>query len=124
MDQVYPLNYPASEMADELQEVGFQPGTIVVSSQALGGNLRLRFPESTVLVPRVVEDVPTERRPVFVVWEPSQGEPDIPTFLSEFVFSKFGVSAATVTPKFVTGQYLYAKPKQVTLAFVQLSPPA
>jgi 4-amino-4-deoxy-L-arabinose transferase-like glycosyltransferase len=122
-DQVFSLNYPAPKMADELRTAGFQQGTIVVSGQALGGNLKLQFPDSTVLVPRVVEEAPSISHPIFLVWEPSQGEPDIPEFLAAFVSRKFGTDAAEITPHFVTVPYLYAKSKQVTLAYVELPPP-
>ncbi len=118
-DEVLPLNYPGPDIADNLREMGFSEGTIVAENQVVGGNMRLSFPTSQVVVPFKMEDIRPDDRPIIVVWEPVRGEV-IPKFLAEFVSSNFNVDPSSIDHGLTSAPYLYVRQKRATLMYAQL----
>jgi len=47
------MNIPYSAMAAELRKAGFEKGTIFAPKMLLGGNLKMQFMESRVIVSEV-----------------------------------------------------------------------
>ncbi len=118
-DRVLPLNYPTPDIADSLRKAGFSEGTIVAEHQVLGGNMRLSFPTSQVIVPFKMESIRPDDRPTIVVWEPVRGAA-IPEFLAEFVSSNFSVDPSNAESGLARAPYLYVRQKQATLMYAQL----
>lgn len=121
-DKVLPLNYPTPDIADRLRKAGFSEGTIVAEHQVLGGNMRLSFPTSQVIVPFKMENIRPDDRSIIVVWDQVQGEA-IPEFLAGFVSSKFSVDPSGVEPGLASAPCLYARQKEATLMYAQLREP-
>ena len=71
------LNYPFDAIAEEVRKHGFDKGIIVAATGLMGGNMRLQFPDSLVLVPR---RMPVEIReevlgkPGLAIWDASQAD--------------------------------------------------
>lgn len=63
------MNYPYDSLAKELRKGGFSSGTIVADSYQLGGNLRLRFPESRIVVPAQGSVATADTGPFLLVWD-------------------------------------------------------
>lgn len=82
--------WPLARYADTFRQAGFVGGTIAASGAALGGNLRLVFPDARVVTP----DAPALRfgPPVsgecLVVWE---GKGNVPQRLRNYVETTYGV---------------------------------
>jgi 4-amino-4-deoxy-L-arabinose transferase-like glycosyltransferase len=119
VERLLPLNYPGPQISEKLREAGFSEGTVVAQHQVLGGNMRLSFPTSQVVVPFRFEDLRPDDRPIIVVWDPVEGEA-IPAFLAEFVSRNFGVDPSSLEPASASAPYLYARQKKATLMYAQL----
>ncbi len=80
------LHLPVAGVATGLRAAGFATGTLITEDAALGGALRLHFPEARVLTPAFPTLAVPESRPgvTAVLWRP-RGGTDPPVGLREFV---------------------------------------
>lgn len=66
------LNYPFDAIAEEVRKHGFDQGVIVAENGILAGNLRLKFPDSLLIIPgRMPIDVEDEisGKSVLAIWD-------------------------------------------------------
>jgi hypothetical protein len=70
-----PLNEPYEALAEKIRTTGFKKGSILASYNLLGGNLRLQFPNSTVLTPEYPKFVLPKSGPYLLVWEAGAKQP-------------------------------------------------
>jgi 4-amino-4-deoxy-L-arabinose transferase-like glycosyltransferase len=66
------LNAPFDRLSEDLRAAGFEGGNIAAGNRWVGGNLRLRFPESRVFVPELPGPVPRAGAPWLLVWDASR----------------------------------------------------
>jgi lipopolysaccharide core galacturonosyltransferase RgtB len=81
------LHAPFEEVARQLREAGFRKGTIVAETTFIGGNLRLVFPTSRVVTPKVRSAMrvdPQAAGQCLVVWD-GDDRPPLPPPLSPFL---------------------------------------
>jgi hypothetical protein len=81
--------WPLSRYADTFRQAGFLGGTIAAPDAALGGNLRLVFPEARVVTPDAPAGAfgPPLPGECLVVWE---GDGNLPEGLGRYVETTYG----------------------------------
>jgi hypothetical protein len=81
--------WPLARYADTFRQAGFLGGTIAAPDAALGGNLRLVFPDARVVTPEApaLRFGPPVSGECLVVWE---GESGVPQGLRNYVESTYG----------------------------------
>lgn len=75
------LNIPYRALAAELRGAGFQQGSLIADSAFLGGNLKMQFQSSRVIVPDIPFDEPLPKGPRLMVWSANSGQDAPPGFL-------------------------------------------
>ena len=124
MDRFCRLNYPMTEVAGDLAELGFTKGLIVSDDRFLAGNLSLSYPDSTAIIPGYrFESQAGPISQLALVWNRARNE-EIPETLSTFLRSRFLLDPATVTVHHITRPYLYADHSKVELAGAIITLPA
>jgi 4-amino-4-deoxy-L-arabinose transferase-like glycosyltransferase len=90
-DKVPVENKPYGAFADQIRATfGFEAGTIIAADYATGGNLALRFPEASALIPEYGRlDVPTPW-PVLLAWTGDGDTP--PAAMADTFEARFGYS--------------------------------
>ena len=86
-------NYPSKRLAEELRTAGFSDGLIITEPHVLAGNLRLQFPHSVVVAPRMAGVASGELEPgtpVALVWD-KQRSPQLPQSIRDYSEVEFGV---------------------------------
>jgi len=63
------MNYPYDQLAGQLRSAGFRGGIIVAENHQLGGNLKLRFPESRVVVAGFGPLPAANDQQLLIVWD-------------------------------------------------------
>jgi hypothetical protein len=81
--------WPLARYADTFRQAGFLDGTIAASDAALGGNLRLVFPDARVVTPdaQALRFGPPVSGECLVVWE---GDGNVPQRLRAYVEGTYG----------------------------------
>jgi hypothetical protein len=87
------LHLPIADLAAGIRAAGFRQGIIIAGDNPLGGNLRLHFPDTLVLTPRLADVAPAAapRAPgqCLVAWRPrDDGAP--PPWLLDLASERFG----------------------------------
>lgn len=77
------LNLPYAALAGKMRDASIQPKVIIADSRLTGGNLRLHFPNATVVVPEIRKPVPT-REKLLVIWDAARRE-ETPSALMQLV---------------------------------------
>ncbi len=80
------MNYPYDQLAGLLRSAGFRSGIIVSENHQLGGNLKLRFPDSRVVVPGFEPLPAAVDQQLLIVWD-AAGSVGVPRSLSPVVAS-------------------------------------
>jgi hypothetical protein len=80
------MNYPYDQLAGQLRSAGFRDGIIVAENHQLGGNLKLRFPGSRVVVAGFGPLPAAVDRQLLIVWD-AAGSEGVPPLLSPLVAS-------------------------------------
>ncbi|HEX5219109.1 MAG TPA: glycosyltransferase family 39 protein [Verrucomicrobiae bacterium] len=112
------LNTPYREFAAHLRSAGFTRGLIIAEGHQLGGNMRLQFPESTIVAAQNIR-VPmpsTNYLPTLMVWQPI-GKLQIPRALRQFSEAEFEVDLNHAQVQEISAPALYARDKIETLHF-------
>jgi len=96
LHRAHNLNVPYPGIAGELREGGFQKGTIIASSMLLGGNLKMQFKDSRVIVREVPPYAPLADGPKLVVWNANQ-EDRLPGRFLKFALDLCGTTREEAT---------------------------
>jgi 4-amino-4-deoxy-L-arabinose transferase-like glycosyltransferase len=113
------MNAPYDLLAVDLRKSGFIGGVIAAESDLVGGNLKLRFPESRVVVPGF-EKVPASNTvPVLLVWD-ATGREGVPERLSSLVASLS--LEGRVEVRYTEAPALYMPERKVRLGFILVLP--
>ena len=113
------MNDPYDLFAGELRKAGFTGGVIFAESNFVGGNLKLRFPESEVIVPGFHMLRFPRAVPRLLVWE-ATGKEDVPERLAPIAGSFPAACAGEV--RYLEAPVLYLPERKVRLGFVIVSP--
>ncbi len=116
------MNYPFTEITRKLKADGFASGLIISNNRFLAGNLVLRFPDSTALIPnyRFEEQENTQKhKQALVVWRADRYK-EIPEPLSKFIKNTYNVDIQSYPAEYITTGYKYGRGETVTMAAVQL----
>ena len=84
LKRAHNLNIPYSALAAELRKAGFEKGTIFAPKMLLGGNLKIQFKESRVVVSEVPYDLPLPGGAKLIVWNadlPDEKSKELTDFL-------------------------------------------
>jgi 4-amino-4-deoxy-L-arabinose transferase-like glycosyltransferase len=113
------MNIPYDLFAGELRKSGFTGGVIVAESNLLGGNLKLRFPESEVVVPLLEKPRFPGTVPLLLVWD-ATGKEGAPERLAAIAESLSAASAREV--RYKEAPALYMPERKERLGFIILFP--
>ncbi|MFO1497611.1 MAG: glycosyltransferase family 39 protein [Verrucomicrobiota bacterium] len=114
------LNAPYTLLAKALKERVGEPPQILTSTRWVAGNLRFRFPSSTVVAPEFHALPWTPRDRALVVWDATKAAaPPLP--LVNLVSNRYGLSLDQLPPSFVDAGSLYTPAKRMKLGYVTLS---
>jgi len=114
------MNFPYDLLAIKLRSSGFSRGVIVTDSNLLGGNLRLRFPESSVTV--TTGPIPftlTAGVPLLIVWD-ATGSSKVPGQLFSVAGSSVSFDEGKI--RYVEAPSLYFPRAKVHLGFILIQP--
>lgn len=118
------LPYPA--LAEQIRAAGFRQGTILaaVDTVDIAGNLKARFPDSTVASTKYAFYLPPPRAAAggqcLLVWEARARAP-LPAALAEFARARFGVTPpADIQPRYVEAAIARAPMRRFGLGFVMI----
>ncbi|WP_191061128.1 glycosyltransferase family 39 protein [Geminicoccus harenae] len=119
--------YPFDAIADGLRQAGFRDGTVVVGDLHLGGNLRVRMPQSRVVetsAPPGVFGPPTGNGQCLLAWiSPEPGTPPPPELL-EGARAKLGVDASLPARRgAVTAPLLGAVERRLSIGYLLFEQP-
>jgi len=112
------LNTPYRAFADQIRSAGFTRGLIIAEGHQLAGNMRLQFPDSTIVAAQNIK-VPmpsTNYMPTLIVWQPI-GKLQMPQPLSKFSEQEFHFDPSQVQVQEISAPALYAPNKTETLHF-------
>lgn len=68
-------NYPFTALAQEISKAGFSKGLILAEDKFMGGNLKLRFQDSTVITPSIPLQPFRPAEQTLIVWQTTDPKP-------------------------------------------------
>ena len=99
LGRAHNLNIPYPALAEELRRAGFHQGAIFAADTRIGGNLRLHFPRSRVLIP----ESPSGERPAagqtLIVWA-ANASPAAPAGFLDTAARRCRLDPADLRPQF------------------------
>ena len=115
------LNAPYAALCRELKAQGYRPEVVAAATHLVGGNLKLFFPESTVVAPDYY-DVPIPPNATWLLaWDATRrSEP--PAGFIAMVARLRGVDLSTLPPQYLELACKYTNRKHMRLAYVVLKP--
>jgi 4-amino-4-deoxy-L-arabinose transferase-like glycosyltransferase len=113
------LNAPYSALLPALKNRTSNPGVIVAANRLVGGNLRLLFPESTVVAPEFHQLQLPQDRPWLIAWDASKSV-DPPPALGALVRQLRGADLAALRPEYVEAPYKYTQARSMRLGYLRL----
>ena len=122
IDRINPLNSPYAALTEQIREAGFRDGAVLASFNLLGGNLRLQFPEASVVTPEYPNFPLPRDRAMLLVWEATRYAP-MPGNLIELYQRVTGEPLATPQPRYIDASMLYSDRHRMKLGYL-LFPPA
>jgi 4-amino-4-deoxy-L-arabinose transferase-like glycosyltransferase len=99
LNRAHNLNLPQAALAAELRAAGFQNGTVIADGFMTGGNLKLQFPRSRVVVPGFGDEAPAPAGPKLIVWSARDGA--LPEEFLEYAARVAGTDRAALRPRSV-----------------------
>jgi hypothetical protein len=111
------LNAPYSEIAKQLENAGFDGGLIVAEDRLVGGNMKLFFKHSVVVVPELPALAGPESAPRLIVWSAKEKD-SIPSPLLDFVKSRYALDPSLLERRFVDAPYHYSSAERLRLGFI------
>jgi 4-amino-4-deoxy-L-arabinose transferase-like glycosyltransferase len=117
------LNAPYSELAKQLENAGFDGGLIVAEDRLVGGNMKLFFKQSVVIVPELPALAGSGDLPRLIVWS-AKDKDSIPLDLVDFVKSRYPLlDLSSVERHFVDAPYHYSLTERMRLGFILIGTP-
>lgn len=115
------LNAPYAQLAAQLKARGVWPDVIVAENRLVGGNLKLFFPASRVVVPeRVAPPVPSNGSRL-IAWDATR-RAEMPAALAAFAKSFCAGEPGAQPPQFVQAFQKYSRTRTMRLGFVLMPP--
>jgi 4-amino-4-deoxy-L-arabinose transferase-like glycosyltransferase len=93
------LNFPHAALAAGLRDVGFQKGVIITDGFFSGGNMRMQFQSSRVIVPELVARPPALGEDKLIILEDHEGLPQAREKFLDYVCRMSGLKPADVQLK-------------------------
>ncbi len=116
------MNYPFTEIVKDLRQNGFSNGLIISDNRFLAGNLRLKFPGSTALIPgyRFESRTPAHGfTSATVVWRADQS-PAMPPILASFLAKSYQITPSDYPVTYLQHRYKYGRTETMKLAVMQI----
>jgi hypothetical protein len=113
------LNAPYAALCAELKGRVGVPPAILASTRWVGGNLRLKFPSSRVVVPELKIVKVDPRAPCLVVWDASKS-PGLPQRLIDLVVETRGGRISDRDALYVEAPFKYTRAKNARLGYLVL----
>jgi 4-amino-4-deoxy-L-arabinose transferase-like glycosyltransferase len=113
------MNAPYDLLSADLRKSGFTSGIIVAENLLLGGNLKLRFPDSRVVVPGSGTIPVNNTVPILLIWDAPERQ-GVPEYLAPFVAPLLPVSAVEV--HYAEAPSDYVPERKVRLGFILVLP--
>ena len=110
------LSPPYQSMAAHILHDGFEGGTIITDDHRIGGNFRLSFKGSSVLVPGMMEVPVTATDPALLLWNADRSEAR-PERLLTYAENLLGVRLDTAQVKYVEKPMLYWEGRTMRLGY-------
>ncbi len=119
------MNYPFTAIAKDLRRTGFSNGLIISDNRFLAGNLWLKFPGSTALIPgyRFESRTPAQGfTSATVVWKADRS-PAMPEVLAAFLTKTYQIIPADFPVTYLQHRYKYGRTETIKLAVMQIPLP-
>jgi 4-amino-4-deoxy-L-arabinose transferase-like glycosyltransferase len=114
------LSPPYRSMALKIQGKGFTGGTIITNDHRIGGNFRLHFKESNVLVTRMPQVPFGASDPTLILWNADKSELP-PEELKEFSEQLLHTSLNNLQTVYVEEPLLYWPDETMTLGYILIN---
>lgn len=114
------LNVPYSDLADRLREAGFKEGVIVAENRHVGGNLKLRFPSSRVIVPELVGLKVPEQVDGIMVWDARDQRNEPPAELVELARARGFLFPENAPPQFLEAPFRHVPDATMRLGLIRV----
>ena len=121
IDRINPLNSPYAALTEQIREAGFRDGAVLASFNLLGGNLRLQFPDASVVTPEYPNFPLPRGRAMLLVWEATRYAP-MPGNLIELYQRVTGEQLATPQPRYIDASMLYSDRHRMKLGYLLFPP--
>lgn len=110
------LSPPYRALAARIQEEGFEGGFIITDDHRIGGNFRLYFKDSTVIVPGMMEVPYPVRDRTLLIWDADRSELP-PKGLSAYIERSLGTDLDPTRINYVEKPLLFWKERQMRLGY-------
>ncbi|WP_457577519.1 ArnT family glycosyltransferase [Desulfomarina sp.] len=90
------LNYPFTQLANEIRKDGFDGGLIISNNRFIAGNMHFQFPDSQAVIPGYAFEMLINSSPfsqAAVIWKINDAAPHIPMQLVEYLQKKFDINS-------------------------------
>lgn len=111
------LNAPFTELAARMHDIAPNAVLVIAENRWIGGNLRLRFPETTVVVPELSVPAIPSAGPCVIVWNATANERP-PKRLLEFARSVAHFESSATVARFVDAPYRYYPVARMRLGLI------
>ena len=119
------MNYPFSQMAEDIRATGFDSGLIISNNRFIAGNMHFQFPTSPALIPEYhFEDLPATQgfQDGIVIWIANKS-PAIPEKLSTFLMQKYQITTSDQQIHYFEYTYKYGRTEKITFAVLLIPLP-
>jgi len=113
---------PYKSMASRIQNDGFQGGTIITNDHRIGGNFRLSFKGSSILVPGMLEVNFRRADPVLILWNADKSKL-LPEELGHYAEELLNVALDPERIRYVEKSLLYWEGKTMRLGYFIIEGP-
>ncbi len=111
------LNSPYAAFAAQLRQTGFQNGLIVAQDRLVGGNLKLFFPESVILSPKVPVFAAPPDIDRLIVWDATENV-EMPDHLHKFAGTLLSADFDQLPVHYIQAPYKYDAARSMRLGFI------
>jgi hypothetical protein len=115
-DRVTRLSPPYKSLAARIEENGFTSGTIITNDHRIGGNFRLHFRGSPVLVSGMMDLPLDSTRNVMIIWNADKSD-DLPEDLAAYAERRIGVELDKSEAHYVEEPLMYWEGKTMRLGY-------
>lgn len=113
------LNSPYAALAARFREQAGEPAVMVADSRLTGGNLRLHFKQSLVVVPWPGKPLVPQDAALVMVWDATR-TPQPPKYLVNYVTNRNGRQLMTDAARYVEAPLKYFPAQSMKLGFLEV----